>query len=388
MTASFLPVATYQITSSWAVSASRAITSSYVTGSIFTSTNPALSASYALTASYAMNGGGSINTSSLATTCSNIFRGNQIITGSLQVTGSNTFIGGQSITGLVNITGSLSQGTNAQAIGSFSHAQGSGTQAIGNISHAEGRGSIASGSWSHAEGNSTTAYGDYSHAEGFNTQAIGAASHAEGELTIASGSAAHAEGYRTIALGNYQHVQGQYNISSSEQSAFIIGNGIDNNKRSNLVFASGSVFQITGSLQVSGSITSDNLWQRWTLTNVPLDVYGQYEIIPRIRDYKFVPMRLYENTQSQPGMQLENNSDSNTVTVNQSIHAGYSIDIDALFRYDGGNIQPNEIQPKFDAIGLPSMLSVDSRPIVITVDGNGSDIYPIDITITGYLKKI
>jgi len=63
LTASFLPVATYQITSSWAVSASRAITSSYVTGSIFTSTNPALSASYALTASYALNGGNTLPSS-------------------------------------------------------------------------------------------------------------------------------------------------------------------------------------------------------------------------------------------------------------------------------------------------------------------------------------
>ena len=53
-TASFLPVGTYQITSSWAQSASQALTASYVTGSIFTSTNPVLSASFALTSSRAV----------------------------------------------------------------------------------------------------------------------------------------------------------------------------------------------------------------------------------------------------------------------------------------------------------------------------------------------
>lgn len=49
VTASFLPIATYQITASVATNA---VTASYVTGSIFTSANPVLSASYAATASY------------------------------------------------------------------------------------------------------------------------------------------------------------------------------------------------------------------------------------------------------------------------------------------------------------------------------------------------
>jgi hypothetical protein len=146
-------------------------------------------------------GGTPINTGSFATTGSNQFNGNQTITGSL-------------IQGLGNIAGENS------------HAEGDSTQAIGLFSHAEGLG--------------TTAYGDRSHAEGRDT--------------IASGSYSHAEGFGTIAKGEYQHVQGQYNISSSAQSAFIIGNGADDDNRSNLVFASGSTFQVTGSLNVSGSV--------------------------------------------------------------------------------------------------------------------------------------
>jgi len=83
----------------------------------------------------------------------------------------------------------------------------------------------------------------------------GDCSHAEGGSTLAIGDYSHAEGYATTALGNYQHVQGQFNILSLDQSAFIIGNGTDNLNRRNLVFASGSSFQVTGSLEVLGGIT-------------------------------------------------------------------------------------------------------------------------------------
>lgn len=71
----------------------------------------------------------------------------------------------------------------------------------------------------------------------------------------ATGLGSHAEGLGTVASGSYQYAGGQYNISSSGQSAFIIGNGTSDSTRSNLIFASGSIVQITGSLRVSGSIT-------------------------------------------------------------------------------------------------------------------------------------
>jgi hypothetical protein len=113
--------------------------------------------------------------------------------------------------------------------------------AVGNYSHAEGGSTIASGSYSHAEGLNATAKGNYSHAEGDNTTAIGIASHAEGRWTIAN--------------GDYQHVQGAFNRSNTNPSAFILGNGTSNINRSNLIYASGSSVQITGSLNISGSIS-------------------------------------------------------------------------------------------------------------------------------------
>ena len=73
----------------------------------------------------------------------------------------------------------------------------------------------------------------------------------QGLNAIASGSYSHAEGLGIVALGDYQHTQGQYNKSSSNQSAFIVGNGTDDTNRSNLIFAVENTVQITGSLSIS-----------------------------------------------------------------------------------------------------------------------------------------
>jgi hypothetical protein len=252
------------------------LNSPIITGSLFGTaswaqnflTSSVTSASYALTASYV-----------------NPLNQQVIITGSLI----------QGVAGnIASGTGSHAEGDNTQAIGIGSHAEGTqlvgeGTTpliAYGDYSHAEGGGTLASGSLSHAEGETTIARGyashtegqstetlegaSYAHAEGQGSIAAGPGSHAEGYYTIASGLYSHAEGFSTetygqashaggfgtVALGNYQYVVGSLNISSSDQSAFIIGNGVQNQYRSNLVFASGSQFQITGSTLITGSLTS------------------------------------------------------------------------------------------------------------------------------------
>jgi hypothetical protein len=171
--------------------------------------------------------------------------------------GDVNYYGISSWTGNQTIPGNYShaEGQETKAIGAYSHTEGGYTIAVGPSSHAEGEGAIAIEAASHAEGISTQALGYGSHAEGTNTQAIGIASHAEGLETIAIGDGSHTEGLGTIASGSYQHTQGQFNLTSSVQSAFIVGNGTDNNNRSNLIFAAGNQVQITGSLNVSGSIT-------------------------------------------------------------------------------------------------------------------------------------
>jgi hypothetical protein len=138
---------------------------------------------------------------------------------------------------------SHAEGYSTNASGQYSHAEGYNTQAIGGASHAEGYYTLASGSFSHAEGDTTQAIGEFSHAEGVSTQAIGLGSHAEGVLTEASGSWSHAEGRSTIASGSYQHVSGQYNTHGDTTSLFIVGNGVDDNTRSDAfkVTPSGSI---------------------------------------------------------------------------------------------------------------------------------------------------
>jgi len=110
-TASFLPVATYNITASWAQSASQALTASFlpvgtyqITSSWAQSASQAISSSYSLTASYAINAGGS----------GFPFSGNAVITGSLLVSQSGIIV-----TGSVDVTGSISASSGTNTVGFF-----------------------------------------------------------------------------------------------------------------------------------------------------------------------------------------------------------------------------------------------------------------------------
>jgi hypothetical protein len=193
---------------------------------------------------------------------------------------NGNFSHAEGVSTTANGVASHAEGRGTTAGSSYSHAEGEGTTANGYASHAEGGSTAANNDYCHAEGVNTVADGNYSHAEGDSTTATGVASHAEGASTTANGYASHAEGNSTIANGDYQHVQGQYNIASSIAGAFIIGNGADDSTRRNLVFTSGSEFQVTGSLLISGSITSTN-----TITCVSLT-----ETSTRNKKYNIQPL--------------------------------------------------------------------------------------------------
>lgn len=132
-------------------------------------------------------------------------------------------------------TGAVAVGEYALAFGDYSYAEGYNTQASGTYSHAEGYYTTASGEGSHAEGYTTSAYGDGSHAEGCYTIASGNRSHAEGYYTYASGDYSHAEGCGTTANSQFQTVVGKYNnyANTSSDHLFIVGNGSDENTKSN-----------------------------------------------------------------------------------------------------------------------------------------------------------
>ena len=139
-------------------------------------------------------------------------------------------------------------GDGAVASAEGSCAIGTDTIASKQDAHAEGNNTEASEVAAHAEGSSTTAEAVAAHAEGANTNAAEECAHAEGDSTLASGYASHAEGSETSATEDYSHAQnlgtwaaseaqtamGKYNeVDSSDEYALIIGNGSDENNRSN-----------------------------------------------------------------------------------------------------------------------------------------------------------
>jgi len=166
--------------------------------------------------------------------------------------------------------GTIASGLGAHSEGAYgnlaqgwvSHAEGAGTKALGYASHAEGWNTIASGEYSHTEGYLTQTVNNidglsYAHAEGEQTLASGVGSHTEGKLTTALGNYSHAAGYATIASGSSQSVIGQFNIANTSQSAFIIGDGIDENNRHNVLFVASSHFEVSASnIYLQGLSTS------------------------------------------------------------------------------------------------------------------------------------
>lgn len=159
-----------------------------------------------------------------------------------------------------NAQAAHAEGINTQALGNASHSEGNDAKASGTGAHAEGSSTIASSNGAHAEGAATKATGSYSHSEGYNTSASGEAAHAEGENTRAIGKRSHAEGDGTKAVGNSSHAggtgaeaNGLYSFAhgnqviaeqdnqvavgrfndNKEENIFEVGNGADNEHRSN-----------------------------------------------------------------------------------------------------------------------------------------------------------
>ena len=247
---------------------------------------------------YAWNTTGTVNglvsiVSSAGNVTSYLSVGNNVaINNTFQTIASSTFLGGQTLVQLVDTTINLSSGIGIATLfsayvasqlpgqtllikGQYAHAEGLATIAFGDESHAEGLTTIAFGGSSHAEGEGTIAIGHSSHAEGQYTVAKGYGSHAEGSVTEARGFSSHAEGEGTIAIGDHSHAEGHYNISSTDYQtvvgignitssvfgAFIIGNGTPfsySYLQSNLLHAGGNTVEITGSLDVTGSLISRN----------------------------------------------------------------------------------------------------------------------------------
>ena len=116
----------------------------------------------------------------------------------------------------------------------------------------------AEGNYSHVEGANSGAAGNYSHAEGEYTGAFGESSHSEGFYSRAYGDDSHAQNTGTIAAKDSQTAIGKYNEEDTEsdpqkQKALIIGNGTDDDDRSNAFTVDWS-----GNVWAAGTVTENN----------------------------------------------------------------------------------------------------------------------------------
>ena len=152
--------------------------------------------------------------------------------------------------------GSMAVGFNASATGDYAVSFGHDTEARGIYSIALGNSTIASGSPSLASGGNSKASGPYSSTFGFGGVASGNAAIAMGSSTRATALNATSMGFVTAARGESSTTMGYLTIARSfatltigqnndttnmtdidswiqTDPVFVIGNGLDNNNRSN-----------------------------------------------------------------------------------------------------------------------------------------------------------
>ena len=155
---------------------------------------------------------------------------------------------------------STAMGYQTQASGYTSTATGGNTQAIGDYSTAVGFYTTASGYASTAMGANTTASGIYSTSIGINNMASGDLSTAMGFYTTASGYASTAMGYQTKASDYSSLAVGRNNLAgttvtasatefSLDNTAFVIGNGLNANNRSDAL-----VVKFNGDTTLAGNL--------------------------------------------------------------------------------------------------------------------------------------
>lgn len=275
--------------------------------------------------------------------------------------------------------GSHAEGGRTEARGNYSHAEGYETDAYGDVSHAEGFYSAATGEGSHVEGYISLAQGDYSHAEGESCITIAGVSHAEGSNTITYGYASHAEGVGTVAVDSYQHVQGIYNLPVSGAGAFILGNGnVDTQIRSNLIYASGSRVEITGSLMVSSSLTTQGArtrkYRTVTLTDSDWST-GPTKGVQSDDDIIIIT----DNTTTTPSLGEANFDLSNLL----SSPAGRCVEIIKIVDGGGGGIRVASNNGGSISLTLNEVLSANGRVVCANV-GQSVTIMSIGSSDAGY----
>ena len=163
-------------------------------------------------------------------------------------------------------TFSHAEGAGTTASQHASHAEGNDTTASAMSAHAEGYDTVASSTGAHAEGHATVASGVSAHAEGLETNATGWFSHAEGQYTTAFGQAAHAEGSYTIAERSYSHVSGKYNVVDNfvEWPEWISGHSYETDDMVKVTTVTDGVTKVKGYICKTPNTDAEFTQEHWT----------------------------------------------------------------------------------------------------------------------------
>jgi hypothetical protein len=177
-----------------------------------------------------------------------------------QASGARAFASGERTKATYSYTtamGYKSEASNfaSTALGRETIASGQYATAMGQQTTASQNASTAMGDGSFASGNAATAMGSF-------TEAIGIASTAMGQQTKASGEYSTAMGYTTTASDYNSLVVGRYNLLgytvtnsatefSTENTAFVIGNGTENQRSDALTVLFDGTTTIAGDLSIN-----------------------------------------------------------------------------------------------------------------------------------------
>lgn len=127
----------------------------------------------------------------------------------------------------------LTNGAISVALGYKTVTNGNYAVAMGGETSANNYYAIAMGNKTIANGHSSTAMGINTTAEASYSTAMGNNSISQGDISTAMGFFTTAQAYASVVLGRYNLISGTTNMWVDDDPLFVIGNGSDNNIRSN-----------------------------------------------------------------------------------------------------------------------------------------------------------
>lgn len=162
---------------------------------------------------------------------------------------------------------SKANGDNSVALGFFNTAYANHATAMGANAEAYGIASTAMGRDNDAVGENSVAMGYTSTSQGYASLATGRVTNAVGNHSVSMGQGTVAQAFNSLAMGQYNTVDTNNNGTTynGSNSAFIIGNGADNNNRSDAFHV-----LFNGTTTIAGNVTAPAfIGDGSQLTNLP-----------------------------------------------------------------------------------------------------------------------